>query len=105
MITTKENLRATATEAYFKGVQDGWRSGEAARRSEGIIIPADAKQRIDGRRAGAATARDYTRHEIQARIDLLKDAIAVADTRWEKRLLTGRLEGLETALKIVVAQA
>lgn len=100
MITTKENLRATATEAYFKG----WHSGVAAGRSEGIIL-ADAKQRTEGRRAGAAIARDYTRHEIQARIDLLKDAIAVADTRWEKRLLTGRLEGLETALKIVVAQA
>lgn len=104
MITTKENLRATATEAYFKGVQDGWRSGVAAGRSEGIIL-ADAHPRTEGRAAGAAIARDYMRHEIQARIDLLKDAIAVADTRWEKRLLTGRLEGLETALKIVVAQA
>lgn len=104
MITTKENLRATATEAYFKGVQDGWHSGEAAGLSHGFVL-ADAKQRSDGRREGAALARDYLRHEIQARIDLLKDAIAVADTRWEKRLLTGRLEGLETALKIVVAQA
>ncbi len=104
MITTKTNLRATATEAYFKGAQDGWSSGEAAGRSEDIIL-ADARQRIEGRRAGAALALDYMRHEIQARIDLLKDAIAVADTRWEKRLLTGRLEGLETALKIVVAQA
>ena len=105
MITTKTNLRATATEAYFKGAQDGWRSGEAAGRSQAIIL-ADARQRLEGgRRAGAALAFDYTRHEIQARIDLLKDAIAVADTRWEKRLLTGRLEGLETALKIVVAQA
>lgn len=100
MITTKENLRATATEAYFKG----WHSGVAAGRSEGIIL-ADAKQRADGRREGATLAIKYARDGIDAQIAHLENLVAVADTRWEKRLLTGRLEGLKAARQTVVSQA
>lgn len=104
MITTKENLRATATEAYFKGVQDGWHSGEAAGLSHGFVL-ADAKQRSDGRREGAALAIKFARDGIDAQIAHLENLVAVADTRWEKRLLTGWLEGLKAARQTVVSQA
>ena len=104
MITTQTNLRATATEAYFKGTRDGWRSGEAAGRSQGIIL-ADAKQRSDGRREGSSLALSFTAKEIGGEVERIKSLIAVADTRWEKRRLTGQLEGLKAALKIVTSQA
>lgn len=96
MITTKENLRATATEAYLKGHDDGARAARQA-------VNAYTESRL--RQQGAAVALLYTGAEIKKRIDLVRESIEKAETRWEKRILTGRLEGLELALNVVRSQA
>ena len=104
MITTQTNLRATATDAYLKGERDGYGAGLTAGKIQSAILN-DAKQRVEGRREGAQVAIMYARDGIDAQIAHLENLVAVADTRWEKRLLTGRLEGLKAARQTVVSQA
>lgn len=96
MITTQTNLRATATEAYLKGHDDGAR---AVRQT----VNAYTESRL--RQQGAATALLYTADELKKEVEFTRAAVEEASTRWAKRIWTGRLEGLEFALSLVRSQA
>jgi hypothetical protein len=96
MITTKTNLRATATEAYDKGHRDG---SDAVRSLDQRVA------RSRGRREGEQAVRALVLQELRQQHEAIHLALGKAETRWEKRLLVGRLEGVETALKIVASQA
>lgn len=100
MITTKTNLRVTATEAYEKGYRDG----------------SDAVRSLDQRaaRAGAQAVRAYILEEavrayileeLRRQHEAIHLALGKAETRWEKRLLSGRLDGITAAIKIVTFAA
>jgi hypothetical protein len=92
MITTKTNLRATATEAYEKGHRDGRSLDQRVARSR-------------GRREGEQAVRAMVLQELRQQHEAIHLALGKAETRWEKRLLSGRLDGITAAIKIVASQA
>lgn len=99
MITTKTNLRATATEAYEKGHRDGRDVSDAARSLDQRVA------RSRGRREGEQAVRAMVLQELRQQHEAIHLALGKAETRWEKRLLSGRLDGITAAIKIVASQA
>lgn len=101
MITTMTNLRATATEAYLKGEADAY-SSENLR-----TLIEERKTRSSYNQArmqeqGGVIVVIHIRGALLAGIAETEKEIAEATTRWEKRRLTGRLEGLRAALELAV---
>ena len=102
MITTKTNLRATATEAYDKG----WAAGAASRgRADDTLSWEVRWARARGRREGEQAVRAYVLEELRRQHEEIHLALGKAETRWEKRLLSGRLDGITAAIKIVTFAA
>lgn len=96
MITTKTNLRVTATEAYEKGHRDG---SDAVRSLDQRVA------RSQGRREGEQVVRVLVLQELRQQHEEIHLALGKAETRWEKRLLSGRLDGITAAIKIVTFAA
>lgn len=102
MITTQTNLRATATEAYLKGEADAY-SSENLRT---LLAERAARSSFNEARMlerGANEQRAIIVHQLLDQASTVGAQIEQASTRWEKRLLTGRLEGIGLALEAVQA--
>ena len=101
MITTMTNLRATATEAYLKGEADAY-SSENLKTLLEERKTRSAYNQSRQQEQGAIVLATYMREQLRQRVAETEQEIAAASTRWEKRLLTGRLEAYKSVLDSTV---